>query len=141
MSTENSGENRGGASNLVPHRFQPGTSGNPGGRPKKLPITDYLLTQLGMPIPAGTKEKLPAMFAELYGEGATFGQLLAFNAIQEAAMGNVKALGTILDRVEGKVSRTTKLEGEVGGPIVFTLSRVGCKICREGATDADSLDT
>lgn len=131
MSTENSGENRGGARNLTSRKFQPGTSCNPGGRPKKLPITDYLLTQLEMPVPAAMKERLPSMFAELHGEGATFGQLLAFNAIAEAARGNLKALSTILERVEGKVSQTMNVAGEQGGPVVFTICRIGCKSCRE----------
>jgi hypothetical protein len=72
-STENSGNNRSNVSNLTPHQFKPGQSGNPGGRPKRQPITDYLIDQLDKPIPLSMKSTLPKTFFDVYGENATFG--------------------------------------------------------------------
>jgi hypothetical protein len=109
--------------NLTP--WKPGQSGNPGGRPKKLPVTDYLREQLERPIPEAMREKLPPIFVEIYGPEATFGQMVAFKLIASSAKGDVFALKELLDRVEGKV--TQKLAGDDGGPIQFTLTRAGSK--------------
>jgi hypothetical protein len=104
LATENSSNNREGAKSLSPHRFQPGQSGNPGGRPKKQPVTDHLRSQLEQRISEAMKAKLPAFFVEMYGAEATFGQLLAFKMVMKAAKGDVRALREVLDRVEGKVA-------------------------------------
>jgi hypothetical protein len=40
-------------------KWKPGQSGNPGGRPKKKPVTDYLIDQLDQPIPESMKSQLP----------------------------------------------------------------------------------
>ena len=115
MSTENSGKNSGGANNLIPHRFQPGTSGNPGGRPKKQPITDYLRSQLESDVPSGMLGSMHPEFRSnllaLYGNNPTFGQMLALRLISQAAEGEIAALSLLLDRVEGKVNQKTSVEG------------------------------
>jgi Family of unknown function (DUF5681) len=124
VSTENSGKNRGNVENLVPHQFKPGESGNPGGRPKKLPITDYILYQLEKPVPASMKAKLPPTFTEVYGDNATFGEMLAFRLVADAANGNMKAIATVLDRAEGKVTQKMALSGEASEPVTFRVIRV-----------------
>ncbi len=122
MSTENSGDNSEGAKNLVPHRFQPGQSGNPGGRPKKQPVTDHLRSQLEQRIPESMEAKLPPFFVEMYGAEATFGQLLAFKMVTKAANGDMRAIREVLDRVEGKVAN--KIAGGDGdGPVEFQVIR------------------
>lgn len=112
---------------LRAHDFRPGQSGNPGGRPKKLPITDYLKIQLEQPIPPAMlnamRESARSAFLEVYGPSPTFGQMLAFKLVQMAAKGNMLAMNTLLDRTEGKV--TQKVSGEDGGPIEFIVRRVG----------------
>jgi hypothetical protein len=110
--TENSERNSENAKNLAPHQFRPGQSGNPGGRPKKLPITDYIIEQLEKPIPAATRAKLPPIFTEVYGDKATFGEMLAFKVIAQAAKGNMTAMNTVMDRVEGKVRQNVALTGD-----------------------------
>jgi hypothetical protein len=125
VSTENSGKNKGNVNNLAPHQFKPGESGNPGGRPKKLPITDYICEQLEKPIPAAMKDKLPPIFTAVYGDNATFGQMLAFKLLAEAAQGDVRAMNTVLDRVEGKVKPSVGLSGVNDGAVVFRVIRVG----------------
>lgn len=122
MSTENSGEKRGGAGNLAAHRFQPGQSGNPGGRPKKLPITDYVRNQLDQRIPETMRDRLPPFFLDVYGRDATFGHLVAFKMIAKAWAGDLGAIREVLDRVEGKVAH--KVAGGDGtGPVEFNVIR------------------
>lgn len=110
--TQNSGNNRGHA-NLVPHQFKPGQSGNPGGRPKKQPITDYLIDQLDQPVPEAMKAKLPPIFVEVYGTHATFGQVLAFQLVTQGLRGDMQAAKEILDRVEGKVTKKLEHSGRM----------------------------
>jgi hypothetical protein len=111
--------------NLTPWR--PGQSGNPGGRPKKSPVTDHVREQLDKPIPEAMRGKLPPIFTEIYGPDATFGQMIAFKLIASSAKGDIFAMKELLDRVEGKVSQSHKLAGEDGGPIQFTVTRAGSK--------------
>lgn len=63
-------------------RFMPGHSGNPGGRPKKKPITEAYERRL----------KDPAI-----------ADAIAASMITAAQMGNVNAVKEMTDRVEGKV--------------------------------------
>lgn len=81
--------------NLRP-AWKPGESGNPQGRPKKKPITqryEFLLEQLA-----------PAEVRKAYGlkEGATYGDVIAINMVNQAIQGEVPATKEITDRVEGK---------------------------------------
>jgi hypothetical protein len=124
VSTENSGKNRGNVNNLVPHQFKPGESGNPGGRPKKRPITDYIIEQLEKPIPAAMKEKLPSLFTDVCGEDATFGQMLAFKLVTKAAKGDMKAMNAVLDRAEGKVRQNVGLSDANDDALTFRVLRV-----------------
>jgi hypothetical protein len=122
-SPENSERNRGNVENIIPHQYKPGESGNPGGRPKKLPITDHMTEQLGRCIPETMRAKLPAGFADLYGEQACLAELIAFRLILEAAQGNLKALAAVLDRVEGKPTQGIGGSGKAEEPVVFRLVR------------------
>ena len=122
--TQNSGENSG-VANIVPHQFKPGQSGNPGGRPKKQPITDYLIDQLDQPIPEAMKAKLPPIFVEVYGTDATFGQVLAFKLVAQGLKGDMQAAKEILDRVEGKVTKKLEHSGS------FTLEDLVCESYNE----------
>jgi hypothetical protein len=121
--TENSGKSSDRADNLKP--WKPGQSGNPGGRPKKLPVTAYIVDQLEKPIPAAMRAKLPPMFRELYGDEATFGQMLAFTVISQAASGDMRAMTTVLDRAEGKVKQSLGVSGEDGNELEFRVVHIG----------------
>lgn len=84
------------ANHLAKYRFKPGVSGNPEGRPKKKPITqryEYLLEELA-----------PAEVLAAYGlkKGATYGDVIAINMVNQAIQGEVPATKEITDRVEGK---------------------------------------
>jgi|HubBroStandDraft_6_1064221.scaffolds.fasta_scaffold80891_2 hypothetical protein len=47
-----------GAERLKAYRWKKGQSGNPGGRPRKLPISDTLRLLMMMPLPPALRKKL-----------------------------------------------------------------------------------
>lgn len=74
------------AENLIDHRFKPGQSGNPNGRPKKLPeIEDLLL--------------------EVLGENAEGAKAILHALLRRAKKGNVRAAEILFDRAFGKVKQ------------------------------------
>jgi hypothetical protein len=121
-------ENSKKAAHLAPYCFKPGQTGNAGGRPKKHPVTGYLKDQLDKPIPEKMKAKLPPIFVEVYGENATFGEMIAFKLVAMSAKGDIIALKELLDRVEGKVAQKTVHTGEDDGPILVEVQDVRSKL-------------
>jgi hypothetical protein len=92
-----SGQNtEGNTGNLRPP-WKPGESGNPGGRPKKKPLTDAYAAILGKPVPAEVAEKLKV------DTSTTYAEIIAMALAREAVKGNVRAAGELADRVEGKI--------------------------------------
>jgi hypothetical protein len=91
--------------------WQKGQSGNPGGRPAKLPVTDalrLLLEELGLP-----KRIHPKM---------TNAERLALKLVRKAMKEpTLEALIEIMDRVEGKARQKIEASGPNGGPIPFEL--------------------
>ncbi len=89
------------------YRFNPGQSGNPGGRPKTKLITQAyreLLEQLD------PKER------------KTLAQKLARKAVQQALKGNLAALKEITDRTEGKSVQPLSHSGLGSEPIAFHVN-------------------
>lgn len=75
--------------NIEPHKFKKGQSGNPNGRPKKLPELDDLLANvLG-------EEK----------DGVTAAEAILKALRAKAAKGDVRAAEVLLDRGWGKVKQ------------------------------------
>jgi hypothetical protein len=94
---ENRGRNRGGLP-PVETRWRKGQSGNPGGRPKKKPITEAYEAMATSKVPIAVLESLQrAGF-----EGRTWAEAWAFGLAVKAARGDVPAAKEIADRVEGK---------------------------------------
>lgn len=73
---------------LAQYQFKPGQSGNPGGRPKKKPVTEAYERIISDP-------KVALAIAQ--------------GIIRAARKGNVRAAAEIADRVEGKVSQHVNL--------------------------------
>jgi hypothetical protein len=72
--------------NIIPHKFKKGQTGNPNGRPRKLPELDKLL-------------------ADVLGEekdGITAGEAILKAIRAKAAKGDVRAAELLLDRAYGK---------------------------------------
>lgn len=94
--------------NLIP--YKPGQSGNPKGRPPDIKyISEYMRDLL--PLDCGD------------GTGRTWGQKIAEEWVKQAAdanaRGNVSARDEALDRTEGKVPDTHKIESDIPISIVF----------------------
>ena len=88
---------------LTPHRFKPGQSGNPGGRPKKQ-VTAALESELNNLVPGDSEKR-------------TWLQLMVQGAIKKAVKGDMKAFAEIIDRLEGKAMQAHELSGPGGGAI------------------------
>lgn len=102
----NTGESKGyhhpGSENLIP--WKPGQSGNPSGRPKKKPITEAYEALLNDPQAA--KEIALAMF----------------DVIKARGKGTAQAAKELADRVEGKVTDTIEVSGQIG-TVVTSIPR------------------
>jgi|LakMenE01Jun11ns_1017448.scaffolds.fasta_scaffold9848997_1 hypothetical protein len=84
-------------------RFKPGQSGNPNGRPKKLPKLDELLADV--------------LGEDKDGIEAAKAILMALRA--KAAKGDVRAAEVLLDRAYGKSKQTVDLNHSGGVNIIF----------------------
>ena len=80
------------------HRWKRGQTGNPGGRPKKKPLTDAYARILKRQVPAYVVRKLG-----LKGH-PTYAEMIAMALAKEAIKGKVQAASEMADRVEGRVS-------------------------------------
>lgn len=78
--------------------FKPGQSGNPKGRPKKLPAIDDLL-------------------AEVLGEenGNSTAKVILESMVKQAKKGDVRAAELLLERAYGKAKQPIEHSGEIKG--------------------------
>ena len=97
---------------FIDNQWKPGQSGNPGGRPKYKPISDKI------------REILESDYTA---DGESYAEHIAQEIIKELLdkAGNLKhgfntaLLKEILDRSEGKVTDTHRIEGEIPVSIVY----------------------
>lgn len=93
--------------NLKP--FKPGQSGNPNGRPRKLPQIDKLI-------------------AEILGEdesGSSEAQLILSALVKRAKKGDTRAAEIILERAYGKAKQPIEHSGEIKGFSIKAASDKG----------------
>jgi hypothetical protein len=107
-SNEEMANPRGNPQNLKP--WQPGESGNPGGRPKTRPMREYYKEELEELAPEELVRSLKMK------EGATFGRALARGQIISGIKGKAQSAREIRETVEGKTPQPLEL-GEAGEPI------------------------
>jgi hypothetical protein len=92
-------------------RFQPGVSGNPGGRPKVKSLSKAYKSLLEQPNPADKEHR-------------TYAEYLAEVMIQQGLKGSVPACVEICDRVEGKVRQAiTEVDDEFASMSVEELEQ------------------
>lgn len=89
--------------------FQPGQSGNPGGRPKSKPFKECLIVEAEA---AANGEECKAYKGSL-----------RWNARQLLEKGDTAAIKEIADRLDGKV--TQGISGPDGGPVQIDLTVLG----------------
>ena len=88
--------------NVIPHKWKKGESGNPAGRPKKIPeLRELLANVLG---------------DEKDGKTAAEAILMALRA--KATKGDVRAAELLLDRAYGKAGMNIELEANVNTVIM-----------------------
>jgi Family of unknown function (DUF5681) len=112
-------ENRGGNRGRLPPvetRWKKGQSGNPGGRPKKKPLSDAYRKSLSLVItPEMAKEmRLPAGIA-----GMTIADVIAMGQAMAAIKGSTIAAREIADRIEGRVDVSE--EERNPGPMIVVI--------------------
>lgn len=88
---------RGNPNKTIPHRWQPGKSGNPGGRPKRTPLADACREVLALPVPGDS-------------EGRTYAQKIAATLAEKAAEGDIRAAAELADRAEGRARQSIEIE-------------------------------
>ena len=116
QSAQNSGESKGhhpGSENLRP--WQPGQSGNPGGRPRRKPLSDAYSALLGQTVPPEIARQLRIS------ETSTYAEVVAMALLKEAVKGKVNAAAELADRVEGRVMERVQVDHR-GDPLAELLS-------------------
>ena len=86
-----------------------GVSGNPGGRPRKQPITEELERLLTQEVPNR--------------EGQTWATVIAEALLQQASRGDVRAVSELANRVEGKPIQALNVNSEIGDGLAERLER------------------
>ena len=89
---EESADKRGPAEHLRPHRWKPGQSGNPGGRPKGESVTATLRRML-----------------QQEHNGKTIQEILAERVIKEAISGKFQFAKELRDRLEGRPAQKVEV--------------------------------
>jgi Family of unknown function (DUF5681) len=102
---------------LQPYHFQAGKSGNPGGRPKKKPISDRYAEQIEVLAPKEVAAKIGLP------PNATMGDVIARRMAIRAVSGNnaVEASREIREAVEGKAPQAMDLRHT--GEVTITIIR------------------
>jgi ribosomal protein L17 len=90
-----------------PYRWKPGQSGNPGGRPRRKPLTEALELLLQETDPRTKKQNLVLIIEAL---------------VKKAKKGDTTAIRETLDRVEGKTVQP--ISGPEGGAIPVSVEGV-----------------
>jgi hypothetical protein len=92
--------------NIEKHKFKKGASGNPNGRPKKLPHLEELL-------------------AEILGEdkeGVTAAEAILRALRAKATKGDIRAAEVLLERAYGKTKQGIELSGPDNEPIQIIIN-------------------
>ena len=101
-------------------KWKPGQSGNPSGRPKRLPITDRYGVIAELPAPDYLLAALRLSEAEKR-EIKTYGDALALSQFRAGIKGKTEPAREIADRLEGRARQPVEVSGPEGGPIDVTF--------------------
>jgi len=84
-------------------RFGPGKSGNPGGRPKKRPISGRYADVAEMKLPDDLQKVLRLL------KGATYGDAIAMGQVRAAIKGKTEAAREFREAIEGKATQRIEI--------------------------------
>ncbi|MGB9242890.1 MAG: DUF5681 domain-containing protein [Candidatus Acidiferrales bacterium] len=84
--------------------WKPGESGNPSGRPKNRPISDFYAEVAQRPVPEKLRRTLGLA------RGATFAEAQTVSLFIAASNGDVRAAREIREGIEGKANERSKIE-------------------------------
>ena len=116
--------------NLLPsgNQWQPGKSGNPGGRPKGGSITSILRELLSREVRKG------------FPKPKTHAHEIAQKLVTLAIAGDIKAIRIVLDRVEGRVPERVELSGEVN-TLSIVANIMAARERRDNMLERDQRET
>ena len=104
-----------GTERLKPYRWRKGQSGNPGGRPRKLPISDTLRLLMTMPLPTALRKKIEqSIGGQKLPKNTTFAEGLAFGELCAPFLNgfDVNHTRELREAVEGRGAYRVALPGE-----------------------------
>jgi hypothetical protein len=114
---ENSHENsHNKAAHLKRFRWPKGVTGNPGGRPKKRPVSERYAIIAELPLPDSIRRKMGLPVGATYAHAGALGIFLA------AIKGRPGAAREIREAIEGKASQRIEVVREDCGPIRPSLA-------------------
>ena len=96
--------------NKLGHRFAPGVSGNPGGRPKIKVVSEAARALLASPVP-GDKY------------GRTFAEAIVQTLGVQAVAGNISAASELTDRAEGRAPMAVQIS-EANDPLTELIAEM-----------------
>src|SRR5215471_3896278 len=106
---------KGRVENLQPP-WKHGESGNPSGRPKKLPITDRYAAVAELPVPDNLLTALKLSEAEKSAI-KTYGDALVLSQFRAGIKGKTEPAREIADRLESRARQAVEVSGAEGKPI------------------------
>jgi hypothetical protein len=113
--------------NVEPHKFKPGQSGNPAGKPKGAKRVSTVLKELLEKLAPGAV--VDAKFVAEFCKGrkrVTNADAAAARLLYEALVkGEPWAMKELIDRTEGKATQPVELGGAEGGPLKVLVEYVG----------------
>src|SRR5271156_3164991 len=116
---ENSTRNTKGE-HLKPFHWKPGQSGNPGGRPKKKPISDRYEYIAEIKLPEDVRALLKLA------PGSTYADAAALQQFRSAIKGDTSAIREIREAIEGKATQTI-VGDETLPPVSINISAIPMK--------------
>jgi hypothetical protein len=93
--------------------FGPHNNANPGGRPRRKPLTEAYQDRMNEKLPAALRKVRVGRVTVTLPEGATYLDWISLGQCIEAGRGNPATAREIGDRLEGKVAQQIELTGNL----------------------------
>lgn len=101
---------------LKPYHWPKGVTGNPGGRPKKKPISDRVRHFLEQRLPPKYRERLSEISQLEIDEKCSYGDVMALFALRDG-IATTQGRKLLLEMIEGPLAKRIELGGPDGAPL------------------------